>query len=73
MRQREVGYEDEVFMITETCAPYDFTLIYFLIGFVIAVLLLATVMGFQTRHFPDNYRVILFSYFLNVDYKCGLL
>ena len=46
-----------VYKVTASCAPASFTLVYFLIAYVVAILLLATVMGFKTRKLPENYKV----------------
>ncbi|XP_063683734.1 G-protein coupled receptor family C group 6 member A-like [Bolinopsis microptera] len=55
-RVTEEGYYDNIYKVTSSCAPAHFTLVYFLIGYVLTILLIATVMGFKTRKLPENYK-----------------
>ena len=44
-------------LINTSCSPEDPTLVYVLIGYVVFLLLAATLMGFKTRDLPENFKV----------------
>lgn len=64
----EEGYFEGLHKVTASCAPTDFTLVYLLLAYIIAVLLLATAMGFKTRKLPENYKVFIGSLINNFFY-----